>query len=149
MNIKMKIELKNVSYNAKLSQETSAFTASIYIDGVKRGTVSNSGTGGPNNIFPWSLSDEINKYAKTLPGITYAGQTFPRDADIVIGDILNSCLSEQKLKKLLKTRVVLVKDGKCYTCKGVPKSTEGYIILNTLSFDKALEKYIECTSEKL
>ena len=46
---KMVVELRKVKYSASLSEETAAFTADLYFDGVKVGTTSNHGTGGSNN----------------------------------------------------------------------------------------------------
>ena len=44
-------ELKNYKSSAHLSEETVAFTATIYRDGKKVGTCSNHGTGGPNEAY--------------------------------------------------------------------------------------------------
>ena len=48
----MQFELRRVSYSATLSQETSAFTADIWVDGKKAGSAENHGTGGCTNIRP-------------------------------------------------------------------------------------------------
>jgi hypothetical protein len=63
----MKIELRKVAHSARLSRETAAFSADLYIDGVKRATVENDGHGGPNMVHPWQVGKEIDDYAKTLP----------------------------------------------------------------------------------
>ena len=42
----MKIELRRITYNAALSQETSAYTADVYIDGELAFHARNQGTGG-------------------------------------------------------------------------------------------------------
>jgi hypothetical protein len=42
----MKIELKNIHFSEQLSEETNAFSANLYIEGVKAGRVSNRGRGG-------------------------------------------------------------------------------------------------------
>lgn len=63
----MKIELRKFSHYPRLSQETDAFNADVYVDGVKRGTAKNDGHGGPNMIHPRELNDQIEAYAKTLP----------------------------------------------------------------------------------
>ncbi|UKB78608.1 hypothetical protein [Chryseobacterium sp. MEBOG07] len=43
----MKIELKNIHFSQQLSEESNAFSANLYIEGVKAGSVSNRGRGGP------------------------------------------------------------------------------------------------------
>jgi len=100
----MKIELRNVEYAAFASQETHCFSATIYVDGKKAGTVSNQGRGGPDNIEPYALQQRIDAYAKTLPLIDcteFGGTgTMPSSAEIIIGDLLNAYLEERDLKRL-------------------------------------------------
>lgn len=50
----MKLELKKVSFSEALSQETNAFTADVYIDGVKRATAENDGHGGNTNVSAYA-----------------------------------------------------------------------------------------------
>jgi hypothetical protein len=47
----MRIEMKNVKIAASLSEETLAFTASIYVDGKRVGDASNHGTGGMTMVW--------------------------------------------------------------------------------------------------
>ena len=63
----MKIELRNVKYFAAGSEETSCFTATVYVDGKKAGTAQNHGTGGPTMVHPFTIEKHINDYAATLP----------------------------------------------------------------------------------
>ena len=42
----MKIEVRNININQSLSEETYAYTATVYVDGVKAFAARNSGTGG-------------------------------------------------------------------------------------------------------
>ena len=42
----MKIEIKNIKHSPSLSEETNAFTADIYVNGVKAGSAMNRGHGG-------------------------------------------------------------------------------------------------------
>ena len=46
----MKVELRKVSINKRLSEETTCFSADLWIDGAKAGIVSNRGHGGPNDV---------------------------------------------------------------------------------------------------
>lgn len=54
----MKIELKNVQYYPRLSQETNAFTANLYINVVHAGLASNEGHGGPTS---YQAKDETGR----------------------------------------------------------------------------------------
>jgi hypothetical protein len=68
----MKIELKNIHHSEQLSEETNAFSANLYINGIKAGVASNRGNGGPTDYYPANdkgrqLIKEAEDYCKTLP----------------------------------------------------------------------------------
>mgnify|MGYP001185901096 CR=1 FL=1 len=127
----MNIELKNIKYSAFASQETNCFSASIYIDGHKRGTVENSGHGGCDNITPWQLGKEIEEYAKTLPSEEFEGHTLPESADTLIGGLLNKWLEDRDLKRLCKKNVLFRKPTETY------KAGEYCTLKGTYSIDAA------------
>jgi hypothetical protein len=134
----MLIELKNVKYAAFASQETNCFSASIYIDGHKRGTVENSGHGGCDNIRPWQLGQEIEAYAKTLPeeDVSYLYDdgkvhTSPQSAEGLIGKLLEKWVEEKDLKRLCKTGVIFREPARGY------KPGEYSKLLGTYSLDAA------------
>ena len=62
----MNIELKAVKIHEDMSDETSCFSASIFIDGRKVGVVSNQGQGGPNEyMVPDKAAwDKFSAYCK-------------------------------------------------------------------------------------
>jgi len=142
----MKIELKKIKVSASLSQETNAYTAEIWINDVKRGTVENHGQGGPDEVHPWELAQEINEYAKTLPKIQAYGVELIPNVDLIFGDLVENHLLSKKLQRMLKSKTVLVKDNNVYTCKNSPtiKQQEDYIVLNRLSFEDALKLFKQC-----
>jgi hypothetical protein len=140
----MKIELKRITYNKRLSQETSAYAADIWVDGVKRGTVQNDGHGGPDMIHPWELGKEIDAYAKTLPQIEIYGTMMSTSAEIIFGDLLNAHLVESDLKRGMKTKTFFVAgDGKLYTVKGSIAPKDAVKVLNTLPLAEAVKLYME------
>lgn len=47
----MKIELKNIKHYPKLSRETNAFSAYLYIDGILFATCTDDGNGGVTNFI--------------------------------------------------------------------------------------------------
>jgi len=139
----MKIELKRVTYNSRLSEETAAFAADLWINGKKRGDVLNDGHGGPDRIHPYTLAQEIEAYAATLPKwkSPWGGPDLPHSADTVIGGILSAFIYERDLKRAMKTKTLFVRDGVLYEVKkpGVPKGD--VVVLNALPFDEALKAY--------
>lgn len=67
----MKLELKNVKLSLSQSQETTAFTGTLYINDIKAAACSNSGHGGANCINAFlgqvSLVAQAEQYCKSLP----------------------------------------------------------------------------------
>lgn len=101
----MKIELKNVKHSEFASHETDCFTATVYIDGKREGTVSNQGMGGPNDYEPPALYEKLKAHADTLPPNTAYGVTIQPNADCVIGDLLIAWLRLREHKKLCRNKV--------------------------------------------
>jgi hypothetical protein len=143
----MKIELRRVSYFARLSQETSAYAADIWIDGKKRGTVENAGQGGPDNIHPRELEDELNAYAKTLPPLTFEEGEEPleQNAETLLGSLLTRWIAARDLKRMLGRKTVFVRDGALFDIdkRGTPRSPDH--VLNDLPFDEALAIFLRLT----
>ncbi len=108
----MKIEIKNIKYSAFASHETHCFQATVFIDGVKAGTVANDGQGGSNSYYPRGLQEKLDDYGATLPPIYY--DTMPgqldyavtQNADTLIGDLMNDWLVQRDIKRLTKTKVL-------------------------------------------
>lgn len=146
----MKIELRNIKHAKFSSQETECFSATVFLDGVRTGTVDNDGRGASNSYHPWSMSETLNDYARTKPPMQYRGQTYPHDADTVIGEILEEALSRKALRQLMSKRILFVREGKIFQTAVMPKerllnadlhATLGGIILNMLPEAEALKHY--------
>ena len=73
----MKIELKKINHSKSLSEETPAYSAQVYVDGVHVCDVSNHGTGGPDMQRPARGTDHKDlaaldaKIKATYPKQTY------------------------------------------------------------------------------
>ena len=124
---KSRVELRNVKHSALASQETEFFTATVYIDGQKAGTVQNDGQGGSNLYHPWAVQDRLEEIAKTMPDLEpINGVTLRPDADTLIGDILNAYLDAKRFNRLMKNKTVFrLKDdnvGDWRTLNGGPYS---------------------------
>ena len=98
----MKITLKNIKHIPRLSEETECFTASIYIDGIKKGDASNRGCGGCTDIHPRELAESIHNYAKTLPPFTLAHAPLfvcPQSAESIIENLIYIHLRNKRKQK--------------------------------------------------
>jgi hypothetical protein len=141
----MKIELKNVTYNARLSEETAAFAATVYVDGKKAGEARNDGHGGPTLIRPDALAMAIEAHAKTLPEVECYGMKIQPDADMVVADLLNDFLIARDLKRALGRKTLFLQGGKLYETRKGGRPATAEKVLNDLPFDEALGLYQHAT----
>ena len=108
----MQIELRRVSYSATLSQETSAFTADIWVDGKKAGSAENHGTGGCTNIHPHALQQRLDEQGKTLPQVDIGSMSgsapsfIDQNGEWIVGRLLDDWILLRDLRKRLKNRVL-------------------------------------------
>ena len=113
----MRIELRKVRCSPSLSEETNAFTADVWIDGRKAGSARNQGTGGPTDVYPATMRDSIDEYARTLPEVEVAGSDgaeptlLKLDAGWVIDRLLADWFDVRDMHKKLKNRLLYIKDN--------------------------------------
>ena len=136
----MNIELRKVKVVESLSDETTCFSADVYIDGVKVGFASNRGEGGPTDVHV--SREDAEKLTAGQPG----------DAGDRVDDLLTVHLQAKDLTKTLKRRVLFVRDGKLWE-QGPFKSPDRLAaairalavnnsqVLNLLPFGDALRLY--------
>lgn len=110
---KQRIELRRISFNARLSQETNAYAADIYLDGKKIGDTRNDGGGGSD---VWFIPDKkaretFDALIAAMPAHTYpAGHgmkafTVKMDAEVLFGILFDAWLAakeDAKKEKLLQ-----------------------------------------------
>lgn len=100
----MKIELKKISFNERMSDETSCFIADLYINGKKVGECKNEGRGGCTDYHGNTKADnvlikEAEAYCKTiLNDLKYYDQSL----EGVIDDLLSDYIKSNELKKFNK-----------------------------------------------
>lgn len=152
----MKIELKNVSYSARLSEETSAFTADVWIDGKKAGYARNHGTGGDTDVGPRECEERLTAYGKTLGKFDLGdGLSCNQDAGFLVDQAFEDWLVARDLKKLFAKGAVVTLTDKpgifTMTKKGVAPATYARAVdenkgkcgvkqvLNVLPWDEALK----------
>lgn len=118
----MDIELKNITYNARLSEETPAYAASLYVDGKKIGTVSNAGHGGPDNFDgDREAYDRADKWCReNLPkGVVRTGNEdegvktheFDTDLEMRCGELLEAHLLRRELRSLLRSKILYLNNN--------------------------------------
>jgi hypothetical protein len=161
----MNVTLKNVRISQSLSRETTAFTATVYVNGKRAFTVSNDGWGGSNlyealydgtketSERSRNLIKAASTYARSLPPTdTPWGTTLSMDLDILIDDILNECERKRLAKKALRGRTIiaLTVNGETqlreFKTKPNPivraqikRSYENWTIVNDLPLDEATD----------
>ena len=108
----MKIELKNIKHSEMASHETNCYTASIYVDGKKAGTVDNEGYGGCDNIS-WDdrvFGLTVENWAEAQPKIKTEYGEMSYSLELLFGEIVNKWLIEKEVKRNLK-KGLIVRDG--------------------------------------
>lgn len=111
------IELKNIKHFAAMSQETYCYTATLYVDGKKFGTVGNEGHGGCDTVHPVSGGFQAAKELEERIKATY-----PREESEYIEGGLEPSLEgiccdlvseflEKKLFKSMMRRVCYIQNG--------------------------------------
>jgi hypothetical protein len=113
----MKIELRRVTYNAALSEETSAYTADIYIDGELAFHARNQGTGGADHyrqVGRWTEA-EVNDWLKAnRPPVDLGRISVDHDLEIEVGDLLFRTLEGRRLKRLMRTHLLILERGQLF-----------------------------------
>lgn len=111
----MKIELKRFTTNARLSQETTAFAADIWVNGKKAGTAENDGHGGQTLVYlDPSVCDEVEAYGKTLVPAEY--RSFTGGAEWIVDQLVEAELEKKFAKKIASTDA---KEKAAYQARGL------------------------------
>lgn len=110
----MHLELKSISHNEALSEETNAYSATLYLDGKKVAAVSNHGQGGcdEQHWFDRAAEAKITAYFAAMPerATKYEidGKPFMVQPDLEgwCGDQLTAWLINRDYKRILSRKVV-------------------------------------------
>lgn len=108
----MKLELKNVKIAASLSQETLAYTATLYVDGVKAAHMENHGHGAADSIH-W-INREIGSKVQAWAQTQERDPLFPNlpvDVEMLVHRILDKMEEERQYKKWCKNAIVFQLSG--------------------------------------
>jgi hypothetical protein len=117
----MKIELKKISFNERMSDETNCFIADLWIDGKKIGYAQNEGRGGPTDYRANKLEDmkvirEAEAYCKTLPNVRSEALDFEYEMTLehFIDDLLDAHLKAKDLERINKKMHKAYLSAICY-----------------------------------
>jgi hypothetical protein len=100
----VKIELKRFTTNARLSQETTAFAADVWIDGKKAGHAENDGHGGCTIVhLDRAVRDQVEAYGKTQLPDQYKNAS--SGTEWVVDQLVEAELQKRADKSLAKRLV--------------------------------------------
>lgn len=128
----MKLELKSITVNMRLSEETNCYVAKLYLDGKRVANVSNHGQGAPDEVY-WHDRDaetQINYplgCAAKARGRSRGGRKkflCQPGLDSWCADELGIYLSMKQITNLMSKKVVLLKGEEVHTLKFDPKALE-------------------------
>ena len=99
------VELKNVKIHPDMSEETTCFSATVYVDGKKAGTVKNAGHGGCNDVWiqDRDVRQRVFDWIKTLP----PRHGLNMDVDWFFTCLLTDWEETKQLKRWCRTKTVL------------------------------------------
>jgi hypothetical protein len=99
----MKIELRRFTTNARLSQETTAFAADVWVDDKKVGYAENTGHGGNTNVrLDPSVRAAVDAHGKTLIPAEY--KSFTDGAEWIVDQLVEAEL-DKRLAKAFEKRI--------------------------------------------
>jgi len=117
---KLKVELRKVKIARHMSEETTAFTADLWVDGKHIGHVKNDGRGGANFIDHrydgkgLNTRDEVRafkEWCKTLPPHRDEWGESPMGDDLYISLLLDEWEETQQIKRMCKTKILVRYEG--------------------------------------
>ena len=125
----MKIELKNLKHFSRISDETNAFVADVYVDGVKTAHAENCGHGAETDIFAYvnqhERLDDAKAYCLSLPKIY--SEEFNFDFKQTIDYVVDKLVCDDLVKKeQIKMKKKLENDMTKGICFG---TTDSYKII--------------------
>jgi hypothetical protein len=151
----MKLELRNLKINLAFSEETTCFTATLYVEGVRTAECRNEGHGGSTDVRAFEGRDKVllqaEQYCLTLPPVKYNNIEIKSDIEFVVDELVEAELKRRdqvQMQKRMITKLVMQKGHKICTvgwgktkiadvppealARAIEKYTaQGYRILNT------------------
>ena len=162
----MKIELKKISFNERMSEETNAFTAELYINGKKVGYCKNEGHGGCTDYHANTscasgftranieLIAEAEKYFLSLPKVKPNGYNFMLQPTLenAIDEQLEDYLkakAQKKMEKHMENAILFgVPNGDSYVMIKFTKPLSAFLTFQLQVKVNEIKKK-ECTDGKV
>lgn len=154
---KPSIELKSIDLAASLSEETPAYTAKLFVDGVHFANVSNHGHGGSDDVHfvgghTWDDYKALEERVKaTYPSTDYDGLVIEESIEGLCHAAAWRSVELRNFRSTLSRKVLIVMDGKVYTLKGkksqslIDAAAKHYgdkaVVLNNLPVEEAFNLY--------
>ena len=148
----MKIELKKIKVSESQSEETTAFTADIYIDGKNAGYAKNDGHGGCTLIGSYEskgreLLESAEAYCATLPSKVIKGLKglFKVDLESLVDDLLYEHLNAKEAARIAKRLPKDMIKGVCYKTDGgyVVQNFKGYTLIQLMTIPNGVAAVIK------
>lgn len=119
----MKIELRKLQIAKQLSEESTAYSAEIWIDGERAFLASNRGSGGCDFYQPvgrYSVQEVDAWLLQNRPIVAYRGIGVPADLETEVAMLMDGIEVAKRLKRLMRTHVVAIKANEVvsYPLKG-------------------------------
>lgn len=129
----MQITLKSLKIAASLSQETTAYTATILVDGKPAFAASNHGTGGsdfystlPGYTGPSEalINERFKAKGMKVDMSAYGCDDLDMTLELFVGDLIEQHQRTKRLDRMVKSKIVLIGEHKgapaLFTLKAAP-----------------------------
>lgn len=159
----MQVQLKKIKICHNLSEESTAYTADLYINGHKAAAAKNDGHGGCDLYQPYDakgrdLVREAEAHFSQTTASLSDGTTFPGNLETEVARLLDEHETKQNLRRELRKGIVCLEKGEIllyqFRCSqpkpGTPEwraavqkilaKHPGSVVLNDLPIDEAVEK---------
>lgn len=105
----LEVRLRGLRYEAALSEETPCFSASLYLNGKRRGTVSNHGQGGPHSFSERAAELELNEWAKSQPPLKVGDRELAMDGELYLSCLVDDVLTARDRKHMVRRLIKRLK----------------------------------------
>lgn len=103
-----KIELRKIRIIASHSEETTCFSADVWVDGKKVGSCMNDGQGGCNRYYlDPGVERRLSEYAQSLPPLSSEYGPLDMDLDLLVSNLLDEVERRKEEEKFQKQAIKL------------------------------------------
>lgn len=163
LQTKPTIELRGIKHSASLSEETPAYTATLLVNGVVFGEVSNHGQGGSDEFHSKVHSYKDLKalddlVASTYPKVEAFGMELTESVEMLCHGIVYEEQERKNLRSMLSRKFLYIKADGVYTVAKAKGKEAAHlsalkgknptaVFLNEMAFDDAFAAFKKATAE--